>query len=100
MSEGRTEQPTPRRLREARRRGEVAVSRELSGAVALACGLAAVEWIGARDTGLLERHLRLALASATRGDPSPLAALRDCLVLLARALLDVKTQQTERGKKR
>ena len=32
----RTEEPTPRRLAEARRQGQVAVSRELTGAVALA----------------------------------------------------------------
>lgn len=64
MSGERTEQPTPRRLREARRRGEVAVSRELTGAAALAgglCGLAATARGGATELG---GALRAALAGA------------------------------------
>ncbi len=38
----RTEQPTPRRLRDARRKGQVAVSRDLASAVSLVCALGAV----------------------------------------------------------
>jgi len=87
VSGGRTEQPTPRRLREARRRGEVARSRELSGAVAFCGGLAAVAALAAADAGRLERHLRLALAAAARGEAVPLAALADALALLARVAL-------------
>ena len=46
VSGNRTEQPTPKRLREARRRGEVAQSRELTGAAALAGGLLALAATG------------------------------------------------------
>jgi len=87
VSGGRTEQPTPRRLREARRRGEVARSRELSSAIALAGGLAAVAALAAQDSDRLERHLRLSIEAATRGEAAPLAALSDALALLARVAL-------------
>ena len=43
MSEqARTEEPTPRRLREARRRGQVARSRDLTAAVSIAAAIAAI----------------------------------------------------------
>lgn len=41
-SSERTEPPSPRRLREARRRGQVAVSRDLASALGFACALAAL----------------------------------------------------------
>ena len=63
------------------------MSRELSGAVALAGGLAAVASIGAGDAGVLGRHLRHALMAATREGVPPLAALSDSLVVLARVAL-------------
>jgi type III secretion protein U len=63
VSDDRTEQPTPKRLREARRRGEVAVSRELTAAAALAGGLAAVAATGPRLAGSLAHGLEVALAS-------------------------------------
>ncbi|MBI5068534.1 MAG: EscU/YscU/HrcU family type III secretion system export apparatus switch protein [Deltaproteobacteria bacterium] len=71
----RTERPTPRRLREARRRGEVAVSRELTGAAALAGGLAALGGTGAATAGDLARLLRTSLAEAASGEPAALPAL-------------------------
>ncbi len=64
MSGGRTEQPTPRRLREARRRGEVARSDELSAAAALAGGLAGVLAMGPDAAADLARSLRNAVATA------------------------------------
>jgi type III secretion protein U len=48
MSASKTEEPTPRRLREARRRGEVPKSRELVSAVSLLAGLAVMSLTGPR----------------------------------------------------
>jgi flagellar biosynthetic protein FlhB len=42
----RTEKPTPRRLREARRKGQIARSRDLGSAVSLAAVLVALGWLG------------------------------------------------------
>jgi type III secretion protein U len=72
----RTEPPTPRRLREARRRGEVARSAELTGAAALLGGLAAVVATGPAAAGELARLLRGALAAATGAAPAPAGILR------------------------
>jgi flagellar biosynthesis protein FlhB len=67
VSGARTEAPTPRRLAEARRRGEVAHSRELTGAVVLAAGLAALAVAGPslwRDAaGLVRAGLARALVA-------------------------------------
>jgi flagellar biosynthesis protein FlhB len=63
-----TEEPTPRRLAEARRRGDVAFSRELGAAAA---GLAAVAVLVGDGPGLAARAvatLRAALASAPNDD--------------------------------
>ena len=76
MSASRTEQPTPRRLREARRRGEVARSGELTGAAALLGGLAALIATGPSATGELARLLRAALSAAPGASPDPAAILR------------------------
>jgi type III secretion protein U len=64
VSGNRTEQPTPRRLREARRRGEVAVSRELCGAAALLGGLCALAVTAPGAAVELARALRAALEGA------------------------------------
>ncbi|MDX9910859.1 MAG: flagellar biosynthesis protein FlhB [Phycisphaerales bacterium] len=57
----RTEQPTPKRLRDARREGNVAKSTDLSGAVDLISAAVLVltlgSWIGARLFHVLERAL-------------------------------------------
>jgi flagellar biosynthesis protein FlhB len=72
----RTEEPTPRRLREARRRGEAPRGRELAAAAALLAGLTAV-LLGSRDavTGLA-RGLRGALEGAAAAHADPVALLR------------------------
>jgi flagellar biosynthesis protein FlhB len=75
VSGARTERPTPKRLAEARRRGEVAVSRELTGAAGLVAGLALVAastpwWFSA-----LAGELRGGLAAALRPDQPTGAAL-------------------------
>jgi type III secretion protein U len=86
VSGARTEEPTPRRLREARRRGEWPRSREWTGAVALAAGLAAVALAGPGAVRTLSAHLRAALAGAATGDAPPLAALGAAGLLAARLL--------------
>jgi len=66
-SDDATEEPTPRRLAEARKRGEVAYSRELSSAAAL---LAAVAVLAADAPTLAARAVatfRVALAGAVAG---------------------------------
>jgi type III secretion protein U len=76
MSGARTEQPTPKRLREAQRRGDVVQSRELTGAAALAGGL--VGLVASAPTVLRElaRLLSTALSRAPLSDAPPLAVLR------------------------
>jgi type III secretion protein U len=84
----RTEQPTPRRLREARRRGEAAVSRELCGVAALLCGLATLAATGPAVAAELASLLRGALAEAVSlAAPSPAAALARAATALARTAL-------------
>lgn len=75
MSGARTERPTPRRLTEARRRGEVAVSRELTGAVALTAGLATCAACSSWWFSALSGELRRGLAAALVGEQPPGAAL-------------------------
>lgn len=84
MSDARTEQPTPRRLREARRRGEVAVSRELVAAAALVAGLAALAAAGPGVAARLAADLRRGLLSAFDPEPSAGRAAAAALVSLAR----------------
>jgi type III secretion protein U len=84
----RTEQATPRRLREARRRGEVAVSRELCGAAALMSGLAVLAATGPALAAELARLVRGALAEAVSpAAPTQAAALLHASAALARAAL-------------
>lgn len=87
MSDGRTEPPTPRRLREARRRGEVARSAELSGAAALVAGLAAVVVTGAAAAAELGRLLRSGLSLAGTGATEPIAMLREATGAVVRLTL-------------
>jgi flagellar biosynthesis protein FlhB len=66
-SENATEEPTPRRLAEARRRGEVAFSRELSSSAALAAAAVVLAWDGPALVARASRALRLSLAEAVSG---------------------------------
>ncbi len=80
-----TEDPTPRRLAEARRRGEVAVSRDLVSAVATAAAIGALLAVGPASVGRFLAYWKGALvASGAAG--SPAGALRAGLSALARAL--------------
>jgi flagellar biosynthesis protein FlhB len=79
-----TEAPTPRRLAEARGRGEVACSRELTGAVALGAGLLALTAGGASLFGALAGLVRSGLRSALEPATSPSGALLDAAAAVAR----------------
>jgi flagellar biosynthesis protein FlhB len=82
----RTEEPTPRRLAEARRQGQVAVSRELTGAVALAAAFVVLVAAASAGAGQLIGYLRAALTSAARGGDAGAAlatGLRQAVALLA-----------------
>ena len=87
MSSRRTEQPTPRRLRRARLRGEVAVSRDLTGAVAFLGGTAALAVAGPSLARDLSGALRAGLVRGIAGDVAPWPALLDAVALLARCAL-------------
>jgi flagellar biosynthesis protein FlhB len=67
VSGERTEKPTPRRLREARRRGEVAASRDVTSLGALVAGGAAAVLALRYVAGEIARHLRAGLESAVVG---------------------------------
>lgn len=56
-SQDKTEQPTPRKLQEARRKGQVAKSRDLSAAVVLMASVALFYAISQNAVSSLERHL-------------------------------------------
>jgi type III secretion protein U len=83
VSGARTEEPTPRRLREARRRGEVARSADLGAAAALAGGLAALALLGPGLAADLARALRAA-AGGPGAPVDPAAALRATALLVLR----------------
>jgi type III secretion protein U len=89
LSAHRSEQPTPRRLREARRRGEVARSVDLSAAAALAGGLAALVLSGPSMAEALARALRAAMASAGTTPPQTGEHLGEALRLVMRFTLPV-----------
>ncbi len=72
-----TEEPTPKRLREARQRGEVAQSRDLAGAASLVGALLVVAACGAAGAGSLGALLRRSLTRAVDGSAEPASALAD-----------------------
>lgn len=63
----KTEQPTPRRRQEARRRGQVPRSTDLTAAIALLAGLLLLNWLG---PAMFERLLELVRGLGESGDPS------------------------------
>ena len=60
MSSDRTEKPTARKLREARRKGQVARSRDLGQAAALIGVIVVLGWIGPSMARTLEGQIRIA----------------------------------------
>ncbi len=89
MSGSRTEQPTPRRLRETRRRGQIPVSRELTAAASLLAGMAGVAVTAGPLTRALAHDMSAALAEAVGPGSEPWPALTRALALLARAVLPI-----------
>lgn len=73
-ADDRTEAPTPRRLREARARGKVVVSRDLASALALLAAVAGFAVFGAGTLGgirvILGRSLSVLHEAAESGAPS------------------------------
>jgi flagellar biosynthetic protein FlhB len=81
-----TEPPSEKRLRQARERGEVARSRELTSAVVFIAVAATVAWTWPRLLAQLRAGLGAGLrAAAEGGGPSPTAALEGGLRSLALA---------------
>jgi type III secretion protein U len=66
-SDDATEEPTPRRVAEARRRGEVAFSRELTSAAGLVAALAVLTWDAPALLARFVATLRASLARAVAG---------------------------------
>jgi type III secretion protein U len=81
MSENKTEEPSSKRLREARERGEVARSRALSGIAPTAAGLIVLLGQLPEQGRLLARSTRAALIDATALRTSPTVALHRSLEL-------------------
>ena len=72
MSTDRTEKPTARRLREARKKGQLARSRDLGQALAFGAAVLALVWAGAATMSTLLAVLQRSLA---RMGENPLTAL-------------------------
>ena len=72
----KTEQPTPRRLREARRKGQIAFSPEVPAAATFLVGVLMLAWWVPRLGGEFKALFRAATEAASRagGDPLPLSA--------------------------
>src|SRR5262245_34327661 len=75
----RTEKPTPKRLRDARERGQVARSRDLSAALSLAGVTVSLAWFALRITSTARDRLATGLSTLsgqahTILEPSGLAA--------------------------
>jgi flagellar biosynthesis protein FlhB len=80
----KTEEPTPRRLEEARRQGEVAQSRDLTQAAALLVVVGALSVAAPAGIGRLVAYVRRSLEAAPRGTRD--AALTDALHTAAAVL--------------
>ncbi|MCL1073454.1 flagellar biosynthesis protein FlhB [Shewanella dokdonensis] len=84
-SQERTEKPTERRLREARKEGQVARSRELNTAVLMMIGIAAFLWFA---DGLMQMFL-IVMRQAMQLDQSLLHDTRQMELTLSAALLEM-----------
>jgi flagellar biosynthetic protein FlhB len=70
MADDRTEKPTPKRRNEARKKGQVAKSADLNGALVLLAGLFAISLLGPKSVGVMETSMREGLANVA--DPHAL----------------------------
>ncbi|HWE09025.1 MAG TPA: EscU/YscU/HrcU family type III secretion system export apparatus switch protein [Solirubrobacteraceae bacterium] len=66
MADDRTEKATPKRLREARKKGEIAKSTELSGAAVLMAGLAGIMFLGPKVVAGASGAMRTAFATIAK----------------------------------
>jgi flagellar biosynthetic protein FlhB len=66
-----TEEPTPKRLEEARKKGEIARSRDLSGAAVFAAAVVALTLLGSSSLGHLLALMHTALRRAVSAAPPP-----------------------------
>jgi len=82
-----TEPPSEKRLREARRRGDVPRSRELTSLAVFVAGAAALAWTWPRALGELRASLTAGLRAAPLADRSPTVALDQGLHVLLVVLL-------------
>lgn len=79
----RTEQPTTRRLQEARGRGQVAKSQDLSAAIDLIGGTAIIVAFGGLAMVILASVMRRVLELQTAGNPLDLGELRSTVIWTA-----------------
>jgi flagellar biosynthesis protein FlhB len=87
MAAERTEEPTPKRLDDARRRGEVAVSRDVTSAAATTAAIVALALQGPELTARLLAYWKAVFAgAAAAGAPASGAALAAGVGVMARAL--------------
>lgn len=75
MSENKTEKPTPRRRQKAREQGQIARSRDLSGALALSGALGLIAWQGYSGIEAWQNLLRRALEFSGAETLSPTTPL-------------------------
>ena len=87
MTGSRTEQPTPRRLREARRRGDTPISPQLTAAASSLAGMAALAVTFASLSHDVARCMSSALAQSVGSAVDAWPALLRALTLLARTAL-------------
>ena len=63
MADDKTERATPKKREEARKRGQVAKSTDLNGAIVLICALFAISLLAPHTVGVAEDALRSGLAN-------------------------------------
>lgn len=91
----RTEQPTPKRLREARRKGQVAVSRDLASAAGFACALgvlaASLPFAARRLASTASLAIERAVSTGSLDAAAALAAVDDALWTMLSVSLPIGT---------
>lgn len=87
MAGEKTEKATPKRREEARKKGQVAKSQDLNGAVVLLAGLMALGFTGPGTAQRLGDGLRAALGSAALKDPVTHGTVGDILMQSGRTIL-------------
>ena len=80
-----TEEPTPKRLRDARRKGQVARSRDLTGALAFAAAYAALALSAVPMLGQLSGFMTRALTASSTAAVTPAQLLQEGLLVLVRS---------------